>query len=147
MNKWKLWTGYLLVINGCFLMLAVVPLFFPFDLMKTIHEWLGLGEMPDSEIVVYLARSTSIMYAVHGFVMLNTGLKIERFWPMAFLLGGLHVGIGLTMIGVDINAGMPVYWIAGEGGPIAGMGLLILYFWNRGNQSDAVECDEKVIEQ
>ena len=137
MNQWKLWTGYLLMLNGCFLMLAVVALFFPLDLMKSIHQWLGIGEMPDSSVVIYLARSTSMMYAVHGVVMFFTGLKIDRLWPMAGLLGFLHVGIGLTMIGVDLNAGMPVYWIAGEGGPIAAMGLLILYFWNRGNQKDA----------
>lgn len=136
MNKWKRLTGQLLVVSGGFLILAVVPLFFPIDLMKVIHQWLGLGEMPDSPIAVYLARSTSMLYAVHGFVTVYTGLKIERLWPMAALLGFLHVGIGLTMIGVDLNAGMPAYWVAGEGGPIAGLGALILYLWNRGNQTD-----------
>lgn len=145
MNQWKRWTGQLLIVSGCFLILAVVPLFFPFDLMKTIHQWLGLGELPDSPIVVYLTRSTSMLYAVHGFVTVYTGFKIERLWPMAALLGFLHVGIGLTMIGVDLNAGMPAYWIAGEGGPIAGLGVLILYLWNRGNQNDAADKqNEKV---
>ena len=113
MNKWKLWTGRLLLVSGSFLLLAIVPIFFPVTLMNTIHGWLGLGEMAQTPIVIYLARSTSILYAVHGAVMVYTGLKIERLWPMVMLLGVLHVAIGLTLIGVDINAGLPLYWILG----------------------------------
>lgn len=135
MNIWKLWIGRLLVVSGAFLVLATLPVFFPVSLMQQLHEMLGLGEMPDAPIVTYLARSTSIMYAVHGFVTVFTGLKVERLWPMVWLLGLLHAGIGLLMIYVDISAGMPLYWTLGEGAPICGLGLFILYLWKRGENA------------
>ena len=135
MNKWKLWTGRLLIVSGSYLLLAIVPVFFPVTLMNTIHDWLGLGELPQKPIVIYLARSTSILYAMHGAVMVFTGLRIERLWPTVWLLGVLHVVLGTALICVDINAGMPVYWIVGEGGPIAGLGFFILHCWRRGEKS------------
>ena len=107
--------------------------------MSQIHSWLGLGEMNEDPILIYLARSTSLMYAVHGAVQVFTGLKIERLWPLVWLLGVLHVLIGCTMLFVDLNAGMPTYWTAGEGPPVAGLGLLILYLWNRGEKDKGVE--------
>lgn len=134
MNKWKIWTGRLLILNGSFLLLALVPVYFPVELMNTIHGWLGLGELPQQPITIYLARSTSILYAIHGAVFVYTGLKIQQLWPMAWLLGVLHVALGLTMLGIDINAGMPLYWIVGEGVPIASMGVFILYCYRRGEQ-------------
>ena len=132
MNVWQLWTGRLLMVSGAFLILATVPIFFPVELMDKIHQWLMGEEMPVSPITIYLARSTSLMYAVHGFVMFYTGYKVTESWGMVKLLGFLHLFIGFTMIWVDINAGMPMYWTAAEGGPIAGLGGLILFLWNKG---------------
>jgi len=47
------------------------------------------------------------------------------------LLGWLHVVLGTFMIGVDLNAGMPFYWVAGEGLPIALTGCAILWLFRR----------------
>lgn len=141
MNPWKLWTGRLLVVSGGFLLLATIPIFFPVSWMEHLHGLLGLGEMPVTPITIYLARSTSLMYAVHGAVTVFVGLKVERLWPMVWLLGFLHLLIGITMIGVDFSAEMPWYWTAGEGGPVAGLGGLLLFLWYRaesaGNEAGA----------
>ena len=127
MNPWKLWTGRLLVLSGAFLLLAIVPVFFPVSWMAQFHERLGLGEMQVQPILVYLARSTSLLYFVHGIVTVYVGMHIERLWPMARILGGLHVVIGSLMIYIDLNAGMPLYWTCGEGGPIALLGSLVVW--------------------
>lgn len=132
MNPWKLWTGRLLMLSGFFLTLAIVPVFFPVTLMQTIHQWLGLGEMPMSPITIYLARSTSLLYFVHGATTVYVGWKVEKLWPIVKLLGALHVTIGLIMIYIDIDAGMPSYWTLGEGAPIAALGGFILFLFARG---------------
>jgi hypothetical protein len=99
--------------------------------MAICHRWLGLGEFPDAQITIYLARSTSLLYAMHGAVMFYVAWNYDRCQPLVPLLGLLHVVLGATMIGVDLNAGMPLYWTAGEGLPIALTGGAILLLHRR----------------
>ena len=135
MNKPKLWLQRLLIVLGAGLLLATIPVFFPVKVMATIHEWLGLGEFPAEPITVYLARSTSLLYAVHGTVMVTTGWRIDDMKPIVPLLGWLHIVIGLVMLGVDLTAPMPWYWTAFEGIPVSLAGVLILWLWSRANKS------------
>ena len=123
----------LLAIIGCGLLVAAGAVFLPVETMAKMHQWLGLGEFPDAPITRYLARSTSLLYAVHGALILFVSLDLKRYWPLAALLGWLHVVIGLTMLGIDLSSPMPLYWTAGEGLPIAAVGALIVYLWRKSN--------------
>ena len=135
-EKYVTWLRWLMTIIGCGLLCATIPMFFPRAWMATIHGWLGLGEFPEAPIMLYLARSTSLMYAVHGGLMLFVSFDLKRYWPMVSVFGWLHVAIGTTMFFIDWTAPMPGYWIAGEGIPIALAGLLIIWLWrNAGCQS------------
>ena len=87
----------------------------------------------------YLARSTSVLYGVHGFLMVYTGWTIRWHWRYVPLFGWLHIVIGITLLITDISAPMPLYWIAAEGGPIAALGVLILWLARRGVISDVPE--------
>lgn len=131
MNKSAIWLQRLLIVIGLGLMVATFPVFFPVGLMATIHGWLGLGEFPDFPITVYLARSTSLLYAVHGVIMFTAGMRIKELHSLVPLLGWIHVVIGLCMLGIDVTAGMPWYWTAFEGIPISLAGGLILWLWSR----------------
>jgi len=121
----------LLAMIGCGLMVAAAAVFLPVQTMAQMHSWLGLGEFPDAPITRYLARSTSLLYAVHGVLMLYASFDIKRYWPMIVVFGWLHVVIGLTMLGIDLSSSMPLYWTAGEGIPIALAGALIIYLWKK----------------
>jgi len=125
------WLRWLLAIIGCGLMVATIPIFFPVKWMATIHGWLGLGEFPDSRIAIYLARSTSLLYAVHGLLMLAVSFDMKRYWPLVPVFCWLHVVIGLVMFGIDLTTSMPSYWIVGEGIPIAMTGLLMIWLWRK----------------
>lgn len=122
-----------MAIVGCGLMVATVAIFLPVKTMATVHGWLGLGEFPDEAITIYLARSTSLLYAIHGALMVFVSFDMKRYWPMIRMFGWLHVVIGLTMFGIDLTTPMPVYWIAGEGIPIAIAGLAIVLLWRKVN--------------
>jgi len=130
-NRYRNYCRALIGVVGVGLMLATVAVFFPVDLMATFHQWLGLGDFPNAPITIYLARSTSLLYAVHGSVMLYVALNFDRCQPLVPLLGWLHVVLGTTMIGVDLNAGMPLYWTAGEGLPIALTGGVMVWLYRR----------------
>lgn len=124
----------LLLITGVMLLLAFVAVFLSPSAMASGHQWLGLGEFPDRPITIYLAKSTSLLYAIHGVLMVYTALTITRNWEFVWLFGVLHVVMGLTMLFTDISAGMPLYWIVGEGLPVAAMGFVILFLFRRSNQ-------------
>jgi hypothetical protein len=125
----------ILAVTGAGLLLAVVPIFFPASVINYLHQQLGLGEFPNSAIAVYLARSTSLLYAMHGALMFFVSFNLVRYWPLVRLLGYLHVVLGLAMLGIDVSTPMPLYWVIGEGMPVAVTGMLILWLWNRNNSA------------
>ena len=120
---------------GVGLLLATVAVFLPVSQMAIMHRWLGLGEFPDAPIAIYLARSTSLLNAMHGAVMFYVALHFDRCQTLVPLLGVLHMVLGITMIGVDLNAGMPLYWTAGEGLPIALTGGAIFWLYRRSSSA------------
>lgn len=125
----------ILAVTGAGLLLAVVPIFFPVSVINYLHQQLGLGQFPNSAIAFYLARSTSLLYAMHGALMFFVSFNLVRYWPLVRLLGYLHVVLGLAMLGIDVSTPMPLYWIIGEGMPVAVTGMLILWLWNRNNSA------------
>ena len=134
-RRYRSYCRALIGVVGVGLMLATIAVFLPVALMATLHQWLGLGDFPDAPITIYLARSTSLLYAMHGAVMFFVAWDFERCEPLVPLLGWLHVVLGIAMIGVDLNAGMPLYWTAGEGLPIALTGGAILWLNDRSTPS------------
>lgn len=96
-------------------MTAVFAAMLPMETMKQIHRQIGLGEMPVSPIVEYLARSVSLFYAFHGAVIwyvasdLRRNLRFFKF----YLRLSLAFAIGLFFI--DLSAGLPWNWVLFEG--------------------------------
>ena len=127
---------WILMLSGSFLMTAFLTVLLPVMTMQAMHEWLGLGEFPVAPITDYLARSTSLMYGVHGSIMFYTGLTIQHHWRFIPLLGWLHIVIGTVMVMIDLTAPMPTYWIVMEGGPIAAVGVLILFLYRKNSPTE-----------
>ena len=136
MNAEKI-LSWLMVIVGCGLMVAFLFVLMPGSQMDAIHQWLGLGELPDAPITSYLTRSTSLLYGIHGALMFVCGRNITRYSDLIPVFGWLHVGIGITMIGIDLASGMPWWWTAFEGAPIALTGLLIVWLSKKAFGGDA----------
>jgi hypothetical protein len=98
----------------------------PRSWMAATHEWLGLGEFPVAPIVENLARSVSAFYAIFGGVCLVLASDIERYRPLIKFLGATLVLFGVTLIGIDLAAGMPLWWTASEGLSTIVFGVLML---------------------
>jgi hypothetical protein len=118
---------WLLRLCGGVLLLAALAVFLPTRWMAASNRWLGLGELPASPLVDYLTRSISGMYAMHGAVLMGVAQDVRRFAPLVVLLAWANVAFGVTMLGIDLHAGMPGYWTLAEGPSILLMGLL--YLW------------------
>lgn len=125
-TRLQLLTWMLRIVGGVEL-LAVPFILLPFAWMNHVHERiLGLGTLPAAPITEYMARSLSVMYALHGAIVMRLSFDVPRFQPLIHLLGMLHVALGGVVLGIDIVAGLPVWWIAGEGPGIALGGAIIL---------------------
>ena len=126
---------WLLRLIGGIELCAVPFILIPVAWMDAVHDRvLGLGPLPHGPIVEYMARSLSIMYAIHGAVVFRVSFDVERFRPLIAFLGGLHVFIGLAVLGTDLSAGLPWWWVVGEGPGIAVSGGLVLVLARAGGR-------------
>jgi len=104
-----LWVGG---VSGLF---ALVAVFMPVSWMVAAHRWLGLGEMPTSPVVEYLARSLSAFYALLGALCLVVASDLERYRPLVRFLAAAVGLMSVVFAGVDWAAGLPWWWTAFEG--------------------------------
>ena len=83
--------------------------------------------MPQAPIVDYLTRSLSILYAIHGAVIFRLSFDVVRSRPLVGFLGWLHAALGVAILAIDLAAGLPWWWVIGEGPGIAAGGALVLF--------------------
>ena len=66
------------LLAGCVLSLAFLAILLPVSVMQSANDWLRLDTFPDAPLTVYLARSTSLLYGIHGVVMIYTPETLEE---------------------------------------------------------------------
>ncbi len=101
-------------IIGIAALCAIPAIFFPYSWMNAIHQYVGLGPLPDEPIVSYLSRSLSLFYAGHGVIALYAASDVRRNHGLVKVLGWLFLISGLTILGIDLHAGMPTLWTVSE---------------------------------
>ncbi|MFN0135627.1 MAG: hypothetical protein ACKVS9_05845 [Phycisphaerae bacterium] len=116
----------LLRFAGSVLLLATVGAILPREWMAAAHRLLGLGEMSPGPLVEYLARSASLLYAIHGGALWACSFDVRRHRPVIAYLGASTFAFGFGVHVIDIFAGLPWYWTALEGPPTAAMGAATL---------------------
>ena len=121
----------LLRVSAILLLFALVPVFIPHAWMDKIHRELGLGTMPTGPLVEYLTRSISMLYAMHGTIVLYASLDVRRHRGLIRLLAtvGLVFGVGMTVL--DCTAGLPLHWIIGEGPMLLVFNSVLLWLTTR----------------
>lgn len=118
---------WLLRLIGGVELCAIPFLLFPFAWMNEVHNRiLGLGPLPTAPIVEYMARSLCVMYALHGVIVFRLSFDVSRYRPLIGFLGYLHIVLGAVVLAIDLSAGLPWWWIAGEGPGIAIGGVMVL---------------------
>lgn len=110
------------LIDAC----ALIVAFLPGGYILRINDELGLAALPDTPLVSYLIRSTSVLYALHGGLMLGLSRDVARYRPLIRLLGGLVVAHGIVLFGIDYAIGMPAWWTCMEGPSFIACGVAVL---------------------
>ena len=124
-RRWLL--RLLLRFAGIVTVTAFGAIFLPVEWMAATHRWLGLGEFPRAPVVDYLARSIAGLYGFHGVLLLIVAGDPVRYRTIISYVAWLNMLFGLSLVAIDIHAGMPAWWTLGEGPPIIAFGVVIAF--------------------
>jgi hypothetical protein len=116
---------WLIRANAAILLCAAVPIFFPTELMAEMHQRLSLGTFARDRLTEYLTRSVSACYAMHGAVLLALASDVRRYRRLIDWMYVIHFLFALTMLGIDLYAGMPGWWTIAEVGTIGAVAVAI----------------------
>ena len=126
---------YLLRVNAVVLLLAAPCAMLPFEWMDEVHQRLGLGQLTGSPLVRYLTRSLSLLYAMHGAVILTVTLDWARYRSLAPVIAWLHIGFGCAMLVVALDSDLPGWWAAGEGPSLVLYSTVQLVLYRRASRT------------
>ena len=129
---------WLMRLDACVLLCAAPCALLPFEWMDAVHrDWLGLGPLPDAAVTRYMARSLSLMYALHGAVVLTVTVRWAEYRSLVPVLSYLHMALGAGLLLADRDAGLPWWWAAGEGPGVFAFGLVKLLLYRRAGRAPA----------
>ena len=107
---------------GAIEILAFIAVVLPRSWMEISHEWLGLGQMPDGPVLMFLIRQASYTYGMHGISLWVLALDVKRFRPLIILNGIAYLLAAPVFWAIDYTTGMPLWWMIGD---FVGCGLLV----------------------
>jgi hypothetical protein len=111
---------------GVFDLLALVAVVMPTAWIAAVHQRLGLGHFPIEPIVLYLARSASAVYALHGATLLYVSFDVRRYDRLIRFLSLAAIFHGALIVAIDVASSMPLWWTILEGPCFAAMGIAVL---------------------
>jgi hypothetical protein len=123
--------AWLLRIAGSFEMLAFLAMAMPRSWMEISHSWLGMGEMPDGAVIMFMIRQSSYVYGMHGVALWILASNIDRYRPLIIFNGiGFLLGAPIFFI-IDYVSGMPWFWTVFDVVGCAGFGAAVLFLLRR----------------
>ena len=109
MNR-HLLQSFLLLMAGLVEILAFGAVVMPRSWMEASHAWLGLGDMPDGTITIFLSRRASYVYGVHGISLWILALDVVRYRPLVRLNGLSFLVAAPVFFVIDVTSGTPRFW-------------------------------------
>ena len=125
------------------LMTAVLAAMLPIGVMDDIHQAIGLGPLPEGPIVEYLARSTSMFYAVHGALLWYLASDLRRYRDLFRFYLWISLAFALGLFLTDLSAGLPLRWTLAEGPFVAAITGLIMVLFRKADARAATRQGER----
>lgn len=126
MNKERI-QKVLLRLAGTVEILAFIAVVMPRSWMEISHAWLGLGQMPDGPVLMFLIRQASYTYGMHGISLWVLSMDVKRFRPLAILNGIAYLLAAPVFWTIDYTAGMPLWWTIGDAAGCGFLGAALLW--------------------
>src|ERR1044072_8921289 len=127
MNRERLLV-WLLRLAGAVEVIAFLAVVMPRSGLEISNAWLGLGEMPDGPLLMFMIRQASYTYGVHGLSLWLIATDVERFRPFVIFNGVTFLIAAPVLFVVDFTSGMPWWWAVGDPAScgVFGAALLLL---------------------
>ena len=126
MNRQRM-SAFLLRLAGSVELLAFLAVVMPRSWMEIAHTWLGLGEMPNGAIIMFMIRQASYTYGVHGISLWVIASNVERFRLLVILNGIAFLVAAPVSFLIDHSSGMPLWWTLGDAFGCGGFGAALLW--------------------
>lgn len=104
----------LLRLAGTVEILAFFAVIMPRAWMEPSHAWLGLGEMPQGSLIMFMIRQASYAYGMHGISLWVLASDVTRFRPLLILNGISFLLAAPVFFLIDYTSGMPWFWTVGD---------------------------------
>src|SRR4030095_14217280 len=111
MNSQRL-QAWILRIAGGTEILAFFAVIMPRSWMEISHAWLGMGEMPEGPVLMFLIRQASYTYGMHGVSLWVLASDVVRFRKLVILNGIAYLLAGPIFFWIDYTTGLALYWTA-----------------------------------
>jgi hypothetical protein len=106
--------------------LSFVSVVMPRAWMEASHAWLGLGEMPDGPVIMFMIRQASYAYGMHGVSLWILASDVVRFRPLIQFNGISFLLAGPVFFLIHYHSGMPWYWTISDSFACAAFGAALL---------------------
>jgi len=125
MNSQKL-QAWILRLTGATEILAFFAVIMPRSWMEISHAWLGMGEMSDGPLLMFMIRQASYTYGMHGVSLWVLATDVTRFRKLIILNGIAYLLAGPVFFWIDYTTGMPWWWTVIDSLGCASFGVAML---------------------
>ena len=130
MNRQRM-SAFLLRLAGSIELLAFLAVVMPRSWMEIAHTWLGLGEMPNGAIIMFMIRQASYTYGMHGVSLWVIASNVERFRLLIILNAISFLIAAPVFFLIDQTSGMPFWWTLGDTFGCGSFGAALLWLSRR----------------
>jgi len=117
----------LLRLEGTIEVLAFVAVVMPHAWMAATHRWLGMGELSTFPLLDYMIRSVSLLYGLHGVLLLLLATDVVRFRLLIIYTAASYLLAAVAFTAIDLMNSMPWWWSVSEVGSVFSLALVL--FW------------------
>ena len=103
--------AWILRLTGLTEILAFIAVVMPRSWMEVSHQWLGLGQMPDGPILMFMIRQASYAYGMHGLSLWILAADVVRFRRLIIFNGISFLLAAPVFFLIDYTYGLPAWWI------------------------------------
>jgi len=130
MNRQRM-SAFLLRLAGSVELLAFLAVVMPRSWMEIAHTWLGLGEMPNGAIIMFMIRQASYTYGMHGVSLWVIASNVERFRLLIIFNAISFLIAAPVFFLIDQTSGMPFWWTLGDTFGCGSFGAALLWLSRR----------------
>ena len=120
-------SAFLLRLAGSVELLAFLAVVMPRSWMEIAHTWLGLGEMPNGAIIMFMIRQASYTYGMHGVSLWVIASNVERFRLLIIFNAISFLIAAPVFFLIDQTSGMPFWWSLGDTFGCGSFGAALLW--------------------